>query len=357
MSIKKVLAFVVMLAALVAIFAGISYANNYTSQTSTQNPVFADSITVQVNGTGQIYIKLNATEADHYVSLKINNGSIRGAVISPEEYAAWVNGSYKPAWQYDQPSTWWGSGEYVPMMSNAPQERYYIFWNPDAPVSREVTLKICEQTTETTYNCTTLGTGIFLIAAGTVAGSVAAYALGRRLLLTLVAFALIVLGAFLVSTYPKTFEGKENVAMDSLTVPAGSSINEPVHYNTSDYYAFTLSGPNGRLNTTVIPEANYTEFLEGKYYIEYWQMWQGSHYPINGMLMGGIPFGSDVRLVLVNPESYDERVSVQVNRLWIGTDYSGTAGGFLLVALGVIVLYVAHRRQIGEFNKALENQE
>jgi hypothetical protein len=221
MSIKKGFAITVMLVALLPIFAGISYVNNYTNKTTTQTPVFADSITVPVNGTGQIYVKLNATEAEYYVSLKIYNGSIRGAVVSKDEYAAWVNGSYKPHWYYDQPSSyWWGAGEYSPMLSNAPQERYYIFWNPDAPVSREVTLKICEQTTETTINYTTLGTGILLIAAGVVAGAVAAYTLGRRLLLTLTAFTLIVLGTFLVTTYPKTFEGKETVATDSLTIPA-----------------------------------------------------------------------------------------------------------------------------------------
>ncbi len=83
MSIKKVLAFAVMLASLVAIFAGISYVNNYTSQTTTQNPVFADSIVVPVNGYGQIYVKLNATEADYYSSLRINNGSIR-VPLSPK---------------------------------------------------------------------------------------------------------------------------------------------------------------------------------------------------------------------------------------------------------------------------------
>ncbi len=268
-----------------------------------------------------------------------------------------MNGSYKPTWYYDQPVTaGWGGGEYGPMLTNAPQEKYYIFWNPDSPVSREVTLKICTQQTETTYNYTTLGTGIFLIATGAVAGSVAAYTLGRRLLLTLVAFTLILLGVFLVTTYPKMFEGKETVATNSLTIPAHGSINELMHYNTSDSYIITLAGPNGRVNTTVVPEADFTAFTQGKYDDAYWQEWRGSHYPVYGLAMGNMS-AKDVRFVLVNPEAFDEQVSVQVDRIWVGTDYSGLGGGVLLVALGIVVLFFVHRRQLGEFNRALENQE
>ena len=356
MSIKKVLALAIMLVALVAIFAGISYANNYTSQTTTQNPVFADSIVVPVNGTGQIYIKLNGTEADYYSLLRINNGSIRGAVISKEEYAAWLNGSYKPTWYYDQPFTaGWGGGEYLPMLSNAPQERYYIFWNPDSPVSREVTLKICTQQTETVYNYVNLGAGIFLIAAGAVSGLIAAFTLGRRVVLTVVALALVVLGIFLVTTYPKSLDRKETVATNPLTVPASGFTKESIHYNITGYYALTLKGANGRMNATVIPEDRFAAFSQGKYET-YWYVWQGSQYPISGNPMGDIST-NDVRLVLFNPESNQEQVTVQVDHFWNETDYSGLGGGVLLLALGAVTLYVAHKRQIASFNKALENQE
>jgi hypothetical protein len=129
-----------------------------------------------------------------------------------------------------------------------------------------------------------------------------------------------------------------------------------MHYNTSDYYTITLAGPKGRMNTTVVPEADFASFTWGKYDRAYWQEWQGSHHPINGFSMVDLT-AKDVRLVLVNPEVYDEQVTVKVDRVWMGTDYSGTIGGILLVTLGAIVLYFAYRRQIGDFNGALENQE
>ncbi len=354
MSIKKVLAVIVMVASLFAIFAGIPYINNYTSQYTTQNQVFSESLVIPVDDTGYMHVKLNGTEADYYSLMTVKTGPIRGAVISPEAYAAWVNGAYKPQWIYEQPEQY---GGYWEMFRNGPAEMYYVFWNPDAPCSREVTLKICEQTTETIYNYTTLGTGIFLIAAGAVAGSVAAYILGRRLLFTVIAFTLIIGGAFLITNYPQYFEGRETVATESFTVPAHSSINTPIHYNTTDsHYFLTLSGPQGRLNTSIVPESEWTAFTEGKYEMEYWQEWRGSHYHIDGLALGDMS-ARDVRLVLVNPEAFDEQVDVQMDQYWVGTDYSGTVGGIILVAFGIVVLYFTHRRQMAEFNRALENQE
>ena len=96
MSIKKALALAVMLVALVAIFAGISYLNNYISLRTWRTPVETKSVVIPVNGTGYLFIDVNAS-VDNYCFCMNVNGTVREDFILQSVYPG-VNGSYKPMW-------------------------------------------------------------------------------------------------------------------------------------------------------------------------------------------------------------------------------------------------------------------
>lgn len=347
MSIRKILAVVVMLAALFAVIYGVPYANSYIIQGLIQTSVFSENRLVPVNATDQIHVKLNGTEAMYFVRLEVSNGTIRGAVLQKEEFKAWVNGSYAPQWCYEQPTSEFGGLGYGRTLGNAPVDYYHVLWNPDAPYSRNVTLTVYESKPTIAYNYQNIGIFVFSVGGGGVVGLAAANSLGKRMLLTVVALTLIVLGISFLTAQPQILEGREIVGTTSIIVPAEGTTNIPLHYNTTDYYTLTLDGANGRLNTTVVSEIDFSAGdLDS-----YWSMWRGSLVPISGVPMG-VPT-QDVRLVLVNPEDFDEQVSVQVDRLWPETSYTSNISGALVLTFGVAVLLFANRRLLTEFHRAL----
>jgi hypothetical protein len=354
MSIKKILALVVMFAALVAVFAGISYVNNYTSQLTRQTPVSTDSVVVPPNGYGHFLLQQNSSQENYYFSMSISNGTLREDAVAEEIYQAWLNGSYKPSWR-EVPSPGWSQGgdDYWPLSAVSQERLYYIFWNPDSTISKEVTFKICEQWTEPVYNTFNLGFGIFLIAAGAVSGLAAAFSVSKRTLIVVIALTLIVSGIFLVTTNSQTFHHEEITATNSLAVPAGSCVNESVRYNATGFHYFMLKVDNGTMNSTVLSVEDFATFSQGQYE-PYWQNWRGSQ-GISGTMDGGS--ANHVYLVLSNPEAFDKQVTVQVYRAWDEYNYFGLIGGILLIAVGVIAFYFANKSQVASFNKALENQE
>jgi hypothetical protein len=170
MRFKKVLAVAVMLAALIAIFAGVSLSDNYISQETRRNLLSTESVVVPSNGYGYYLLQANSSQ-ENYFSITVSNGTLREAIVSEELYQAWQNGSYNLSW-IEVPQPGWGQSQNYWPISSASQERWhYIFWNPDSPISKEVTINICEQWTETVYNNFNLGLGIFLIVAGPVSGA------------------------------------------------------------------------------------------------------------------------------------------------------------------------------------------
>jgi len=357
MSAKKVFAVAVILAPLVAIYSGILYVNHYTGQITTYDVVSTDSVVVPPNGYGHISVQLNSSDETYYVTpLKKSNGTIRVTSLSKEYYEAWINRSYKPTSWYEESNQ---AIVYVPFGSNLSPSMHYIFWNPDSPVSKEVTFQIFRQQTETVYDSFSLEAGISLIAAGAVTGLAAAFTLGRRVFIVVIALTMFISGICLISANMQLFQREETVATSFLTVPADSYTNEHIHYNVTGIYGLILNVDNATvndsMNATVVSEDEFAAMSQGQYE-PYWQRFWTSQYLIGGTNVNSNS-PNDMYLVLSNPDAFDKQVTVQVERFWEEYNYLGVAGGIALVTLAVITLYIANRGQIREFNKALENQE
>ena len=127
MSRRKVLALVVMLAALAAVFAGISYFNSYENQTKSLDVVFRDSAVVPPDGYRHIFLQLNCSEENYWLSLKVENGTLRESIVSEELYAEWVNGTYKLSWsEVPDPVHPEGYDDYFFMGNYLPQDMHYV---------------------------------------------------------------------------------------------------------------------------------------------------------------------------------------------------------------------------------------
>ena len=353
MSRKKFLALAVMLVALVAIFAGISYVNNYTTQKKWQTPVSTQSVVVPENGRGYFFVNLNAS-VDNYYFRMLFNGTVRQDLLLQSVYPSWVNGSYKPAYSGENGPGSPLSSQYCPIPGNAfPEPFYFIYWNPYSNGSVEVKIEIVQQWTAPVCNNLNLGFGISLLAAGAVSGLAAAFSVSRRLLLVVIALTLIVSGVFLVTTNLQKFSHEEIVATNSLAVPAGGCVNESVSYNATGFHYFMLRVDNGTMNSTVLSVDDFALFSKGQYE-PYWQNWRGAH-GIGGTV--DEVSTNQVYLVLSNPQGFDKQVTVQIYRAWDEYNYFDLAGGALLIAVGAFVFFFANKSQIANFNKALENQE
>jgi hypothetical protein len=141
---KKVLVAVLVFAALASIAVGISYAQNYVGQETIRETIANQSVSVPPNGYGQIYLQLNRSDANLGLSMRITNGTLREAGVNDELYRAWSNGSYSPGWyEIPNPAQQHNPNDYEESYlvgSGFPPSIHYIFWNPDSPVSKQVTI-------------------------------------------------------------------------------------------------------------------------------------------------------------------------------------------------------------------------
>ena len=356
MRLKKVLAVAVMLAALAAILAGTSYVNNYSSQVTRRNPISTESIIIPINGYGQLTLAPNETQENYYFSISISKGTVRESCVSNELYDAWLNGTYRLSWREEPtpradgaPNT---AENYYPV-NVVTQETHYIFWNPDSPVSKEVTLTICRQWTETVRDNFKLGFGFFLIVAGSVSGLGGAFWVSKRALLVVIALVSIASGVFCASMYSQMYHGEQVVTTYFVVVPANGWIDEPAVYDQPGYYAFIVIAKNGTINSAVLSQSDFEAFSQNQYEPN-WLIVKGSQ-DLGGTMTGGSP--NKNYLVLSNSDALDKPVNIEVYRTWDSYNVSGLAGCILLVAAGIVVFYIANRSHLAAFNKALENQE
>jgi hypothetical protein len=357
MRVKKAVAAAVMIVALVAIFVGISYVNDYTSQVTRRNVVSTESIVISPDGYGQLSLEPNASEQEYYCAIDITNGTLRESAVTEEMYTAWLNGSCTLAW-HEIPTlvSPQSSSEYHEEwpLNAINQKMHYIFWNPNAPVSKGVTMTIYQQWNETIYNNCNLGIGVFLIIVGAIAGLVAAFAVSKRVLMVVVALVLIFSGAALAINYSHTFHHEGIIAADTLLVPADSYVNQPIRYNATGNYAIFLKTENATLNATVLSEDEFNAFSQGQYQPN-WHITQGWTYGFSGKPLDA-PSANQVRLVLYNPDTSEKQVITQVYGAWDEYNLVGLVSGILLIALGTDLFCFANIRQIAEFNVALEKE-
>jgi hypothetical protein len=359
-SIKKAVALVVMIAALFAIYTGIGYISNYEGKETIHTLYTQQSIIVPPRGYGCIRIDINET-GDHDIHTTIN-GTLRTDGLTDSNYPEWANGSYKPLYstEIDPNTNNHPSPEETYPLAYSTMPWYNIYWNTNASASVEVKTEVYRVTTHATYNYSNLGVGGFLIGVGAVSGLAAAFSISKRVLLVVMALALIASGAMLLTTYNQKFTHNEAVSSKTIIVPANSNITEPIHYNTTDPYALLCTIDKGSINSTTMSEEDYTDYMQGQHEA-YWQTWRFEH-TLGGenylcdFTDGGYKFGSDAYLLLVNSDAYDKAVTVQFERYWESYNYAGLVGGVLALAGGATLLLYANRRQLSAFNKALDKE-
>jgi hypothetical protein len=358
--IKKAIALAVMLAALFAIFAGIGYISNFEGKDTIRTMYTQQTIIVSPRGYGCIRVDINET-GNHDVRSTIN-GTLRTDGLTEENYPAWANGSYKPLYSTEiSPNTNNRSGpEETYPLAYSTMPWYTIYWNTNTSASVEVTTNVYRVTTNTVYNYSNLGLGSLLVGVGAVSGLAAAFSISKRVLLVVVALALIASGAMLLITYNQKFTQNEAISSKTILVPANSNITEPIHYNTTDPYALLCTIDRGSINSTTMSEEDYTDYMQGQHEA-YWQTWRFEH-SLGGMnymcdfVDGGYKYGSEAYLLLLNSDAYDKVVTVQFERYWESYNYAGLVGGVLALAGGVSLLLYANRRQLSAFNKALDKE-
>lgn len=348
-----------MFAALAAVLTGVFYVNNYACQETRRDTVSSQTVIVPPNEYGHIRLQLNMSEDNLWLSLKITNGTIREATVNDENYPAYLNGSYTATWTEipnpNRPSDSQIYEEAYPLGYNFPESTHFIFWNPDSPISKQVTVTAYTEHDETVYNLQNLQVGCLFIALGAVSGLSAAFWLGKRVLFVVVALVLIVAGGFLAATNTQLVYHEETACSFSLTIPAYACVNEPIHYNASGAYAVMIRVDKGTVNATVMLDQDFASFSQGTFEPD-WAFGTGSR-----LEFGGRPYNAqttnDVCLVLVNPDNYVKETSVQIIRGWEEYNYPCLAGGVTSLLLGFLVLYFSNRSQLTRFNKALEHQE
>ncbi|MGD6807813.1 MAG: hypothetical protein ACQCN4_12755 [Candidatus Bathyarchaeia archaeon] len=354
MSKKKTLALAGMLVALAAIFVGIGFVNNCTSQeTKFSDPIYEESTVVPANGYGHLYVDINAS-GTIYRAINLN-GTLRIEYLRQSIYQGWVNGSYKPTFSNEkQPTTPDKFDLYAISDVNVYSEPvYYIFRNTNTSDSVEVTLKFCQQTTQQVYSAFNFDVGVFLVATGTSVVFVAAFLVSKRLFLVVAALALAVGGAVLFVGYSNIAHHEEGYCLNPLTVPAGGYANESLRYNETGAYSLGLKSDNGTIDMAIISSKDFDAFSQGTYTPN----WQNLN---DFTVIKGLPSSGNSAveyLVLHNPDGYDKRVEMAIEHVWDSYNLAAIIGGPALIAVGIALLWFANRRQIRAFNWALENQE
>jgi hypothetical protein len=286
-----------MLAALVAVYVGIGFASNYEREVRTYTLFSQETIVVQPMGYGCIRVDINET-GDHDVRSTIN-GTLRTDSLTESNYPAWINGSYKPLYSTEiGPSINNRSGpEETYPLAYSTMPWYSIYWNTNASASVEVKTEVYRVTTHTAFDYFNVGVGGFLIGVGAVSGLAAAFSISKRVLLVVVALALIASGAILLTTYSQKSMFNEAMSSKTILVPANANVTEPIHYNSTDPYALLCTIDRGSINSTTMSEEDYLDFTQGQH-DAYWQTWRFEH-SLGGMnyWLYGIPAFSELGCV------------------------------------------------------------
>jgi hypothetical protein len=349
-TVKKALALAVMLAALVAVFEGLGYVNNYTSQVTIRTPYLQKSIVVEPKEYGVIASIVNES-GDHELRI-FSNGTLRVDAMPESFYLSWVNGSYQPSFSSATGPNEPGIGGYYPVSDYQGEPWYYAYWNVYSNDSIEVKMDIVQASSQTVYNYSNLGSGVFLVAAGVVSGLAAAYSVSKRTMLVVISLALIFSGAITITNNSRYSNFDKVVASKTILVPANANVTEPIHYNQTGSYVLRLTVNNGTINATALSRDEYGSFMRG----EYSAYWEKGRYDFG--VGGGVSDGvsSDAVLLLINADAYGKEVAVQFQCYWEGYDYATLIIGAAAFAGGLAVFYFTNRRQIKAFNRELENQ-
>lgn len=351
---KKAFALIILILVLVMIFSGILLTNNCTRQVTDQKDILSDVLVVPANETAYKKLELAASDQSYCESLTISTGTIRARFVAPENFSTWTNTSSLLGWSIFPSSipTMGGSNNIVdgPMVYG-PFDEYLVFWNPDSPVDKEVTIRIYQETTQTVYDYTTLGIGIMLIVTGSIIGIVGTLKLCKWVFLNAIAIVMIVSGAFLVNTYSSTIFRQEVVATESITVPANGYAHEIMRFNETGYYSFSSNQPIN-VNFTFIDKASFDAWQNGQYQPDWNSYYYG--FTINPK---NIDLITTYAVVLSNQNTNDTQVNYKLYRSWEEYNYAGLISGIALIIAGAVTVFLANRDKIKQFNKALESEQ
>lgn len=375
---KKALLLGLIFAALVSIAIGISYAQNYAGQETRRETLTNQSVIVSPNGYGQIHLQLNRSDDNLGLSMRITNGPLREASINDELYRAWVNGSYSLSWyEMPNPAQQHNPNDYEESYlvgSGFPQSIHYIFWNPDAPVSKQVTITAYIEHKETVYNMANLEMGILFTALGTAGlggtGSFFAFKnkdkikVTRRKALMLAGLLLmIVLGGFLASTYANPIQAQTTISQGTVDIPANDYCSVPFTINKDGQYIAKFNVDKGIIQVysssdgSVISQwSNGTEFDI-----------RTQNRPLN--VSSGVT-GMDCMgcmsveppwtryYILSNSDGYSKNVTYEITYNWTYNNYVAMMAGIAFVIFGSTAFVLALLKgKLKEFNRALENPE
>ncbi len=373
---KKVLVAIVVFAALASTCTGIFYVQNYTGQETRRETLTNQSVVVPPNEYGQIHLQLDKSDANLGLSMRITNGTIREVSVNDELYQAWLNGSYSLNWyEMPNPAQQHNSNDYEESYivgSGFPSSIHYIFWNPDSPSSKQVTITAYIEHKEAVYNTANLMIGALFTALGATglggAGLFFAFKnrdkikVTRRQVLVLVGLLLmIVLGGFLAVTYSCPVEAQRIVSQGTVTVPANDYYPLPYFVNNDGDYLFQFDVDKGVVqiyhssgDSPIDRWSNGTEFDVRTH-----------NPPVYNGSSGSI--GSSVftcgnsyttYYLLSNTDAYSKNVTYDITYHWTYNNYVAMMAGISFAIFGSLAFILTLLKgKLKDFNKALESQE
>ena len=370
---KKILATILVLAALASLLTGTFYVSLYEGQETRCETVSTQSVLVAPNEHQHIHLQLNTSQENRWLSIKVVNGTLRESCLSDELYQGWLNGSYNVTWcEMPNPARPIDSDVYeesCPLESS--YSTHYIFWNLDLP-SKEVTITAYIKHKETTYNTANLALGSVFFALGAVglAGVGLFFAFKnrgnievsrKRALVLAVALLMIGLGGFLAVTYSNPVEAQIGLEHGALNIPANSWQPLAIVENWAGDYLIQISTDKGTIQAfhsddgTIIGHwSNGTEYdVRDAYYPNF----NGSS-GLTGTSITGDNFPVTQYLVFSNVDDFSKNVDYQISYHNTYNNYFAMMTGIALTIAGAITLCLTVlKNKLKDFNVALENQE
>jgi hypothetical protein len=370
---KKILATILVLAALASILTGTFYVGNYAGQETRYETVSTQSVLVAPNEHQHIHLQLNISQENRWLSIKVVNGTLREACLSDELYQDWLNGSYNVTWcEMPNPARPVDSDVYeesCPLESS--YSAHYIFWNLDSP-SKEVTITAYIKHKEATYNTANLALGSAFIAFGAVglAGVGLFFAfknrgsieVSRKRALVLAGSLLMIgLGGFLAVTYSNPVEAQIGLEHGTLNIAANSWQPLAIVENWAGDYLIQISTDKGTIQAfhssdgSVIGHwSNGTEYDVRDFY---YPSFNGSS-GLTGASIIGDNFPVTQYLVFSNVDDFSKNVDYQISYHSTYNNYFGLMAGIALTIAGAITLLLTLlKNRLKDFNVALENQK
>jgi hypothetical protein len=256
--------------------------------------------------------------------------------------------------------------------NSAPNVQNIVFWNPERS-SQLVHLAVYREAAEIDYANLSLSLQITAVGAvGTLAiisflvvknrAQLRNYKMTRKkALVVLVATVMFASGVFLAYTFSRPVEGESILSHGSVVVPANDYKAITYQVNAEGTYIIQLTVDQGTIQA--FDSGDGTPFM-------HWG--NGSTYDvrtfappifnassgITGGCYGGEFDSMTEYMLLSNFDGYSKQVQYEVSYHWSYSNNFFMVGGVTLATTGAMLLFlVLLKAKLGEFNRALENQE